>query len=100
VERIAAVMCERVAQRQREEHGIELTVDEALVAQLAREGFDEEFGARPLRRHVRRPLEKELTRAIVRGELGDGARVRARAGDEGGIALEIAPAAAPAAVAA
>ncbi len=27
--------------------GIELQVDEALVTQLARDGFHEEFGARP-----------------------------------------------------
>jgi ATP-dependent Clp protease ATP-binding subunit ClpC len=100
VERIAAAMCGRVAERLRDEHGIELEVDEALVSRLARDGFDEEFGARPLRRHVRRTLEKELTRAIVRGELDAGGRVRARVADGGGVALEVAPAAAPAPVAA
>jgi ATP-dependent Clp protease ATP-binding subunit ClpC len=93
VERIAAAICTRVGERLREERGIELEVDAELVAQLARDGFDEEFGARPLRRHVRRTLEKELTRAIVRGELPDGARVRARTAEHGGIALEVVQAA-------
>jgi ATP-dependent Clp protease ATP-binding subunit ClpC len=83
VERIGALMCARVADRLREERGIELEVDEALIARLARDGFDEEFGARPLKRHIRRTLEKALTRAILTGELLDGSTVRAREGDQG-----------------
>jgi ATP-dependent Clp protease ATP-binding subunit ClpC len=94
VERITAAICDRVAERLRTERGIELTVDPALVAQLAREGFDDEFGARPLQRHVRRTLERELTGAIVRGELPDGSHVRASAREDGGIVLEIVQAAA------
>jgi ATP-dependent Clp protease ATP-binding subunit ClpC len=90
VERITVAICERVADRLRTERGIELTVADELVTRLAREGFDDEFGARPLQRHVRRTLERELTAAIVRGDLPDGAQVRARTGDDGGIELEVA----------
>ena len=86
---IAGLLIGQVADRLRDERGIELEVDEALVARLAREGFDEAFGARPLKRHVRRTLEKELTRAIVDGRLADGASVRATEGPEGEIALEV-----------
>jgi ATP-dependent Clp protease ATP-binding subunit ClpC len=82
VERITAQMVARVAERLRAERGVELTTDAALVARLAREGFDEEFGARPLQRHVRRTLEKALTRAILAGEIADGDAVEAY--DEGG----------------
>ncbi|HWK27844.1 MAG TPA: ATP-dependent Clp protease ATP-binding subunit [Solirubrobacter sp.] len=77
VERIAAHMVARVADRLRTERGIELTVDDAYVAQLARDGFDEAYGARPLQRHIRRTLEKTLTRAILAGELGDRVHVGA-----------------------
>jgi ATP-dependent Clp protease ATP-binding subunit ClpC len=90
VEEIAGLICERVAERLHEQRGIELEVEPALVARLAREGFDEAFGARPLQRHVRRTLEKELTRAILAGELPDGATVKAVDRD-GGIALEREP---------
>jgi ATP-dependent Clp protease ATP-binding subunit ClpC len=90
VERIAELMVGRVADRLRAERGIELEVDPALVARLAREGFDEAYGARPLQRHVRRTLEKELTRAIIDGRLADGARVRAADGPDGAIALTVA----------
>src|SRR5215218_9360307 len=90
VEQIAGLICRRVADRLAEQRGIALDVEPALVARLAREGFDEAFGARPLQRHVRRTLEKELTRAILAGELPDGATVTAVDRD-GGIALELAP---------
>jgi ATP-dependent Clp protease ATP-binding subunit ClpC len=86
---IAGLLIAQVAERLRAERGIELEVDEALVARLAREGFDEAFGARPLKRHIRRTLENELTRAIVDGRLADGGRVRAGEGSDGEIALEV-----------
>jgi ATP-dependent Clp protease ATP-binding subunit ClpC len=86
---IAGLICGRVADRLREHRGVELTVAPELVARLAREGFDPEFGARPLQRHIRRTLEKELTRAILEGALPAGARVLARSGEEGAIELEV-----------
>jgi ATP-dependent Clp protease ATP-binding subunit ClpC len=89
VEEIAGLVVARIADRLRSERGIELTVEAELVSRLARDGFDEEFGARPLHRHVRRTLEKELTRAILAGELPDGAQVTATLGDEG-VALRVA----------
>jgi ATP-dependent Clp protease ATP-binding subunit ClpC len=79
---IGELICGRIAERLREERGVELEVEPALVARLAQEGFDAEFGARPLKRHLRRTLEKELTRAILDGRITDGGRVVAR--DEGG----------------
>ncbi|MDQ3609882.1 MAG: AAA family ATPase, partial [Actinomycetota bacterium] len=85
---IAGLLIGQVADRLRAERGVELEVDEALIARLARDGFDEAFGARPLKRHVRRTLEKQLTRAIIDGRLADGARVRATEGEDGTIALE------------
>ncbi|MBV9413978.1 MAG: ATP-dependent Clp protease ATP-binding subunit, partial [Solirubrobacterales bacterium] len=91
VERIGELICSRIAERLREERGVELEVEPALVARLARDGFDPEFGARPLKRHVRRTLEKELTRAILDGRIAEGARVVARESESEGeaIALEV-----------
>jgi ATP-dependent Clp protease ATP-binding subunit ClpC len=89
VERIGELICNRIAERLRAERGAELTFEPALIARLAREGFDAEFGARPLKRHVRRTLEKELTRAILDGLITDGAQVLAREGDDVEVALDI-----------
>jgi ATP-dependent Clp protease ATP-binding subunit ClpC len=89
VHRIAELVCEQVARRLREERGVELEVDPELVERLARDGFDEEFGARPLKRHVRRTLERELTQAILDGRLQAGAKVRAGGTEDGGIELSV-----------
>jgi ATP-dependent Clp protease ATP-binding subunit ClpC len=87
VRRIGELLCARIAERLREQRGIELEVDTNLVERLAREGFDAEFGARPLKRHLRRTLEKELTRAILDGRIAEGTRVTAR--DVDGSAIEL-----------
>ncbi len=87
VQEIAGLMVARVAERLRTERGIELEVQPELVARLAEEGFDAELGARPLQRHVRRTLEKALTRAILAGELADGSHVTAELDEQGEIAL-------------
>jgi ATP-dependent Clp protease ATP-binding subunit ClpC len=95
VRKIARQIVDRVGERLKTERRITLEVDDTLVARLATEGFDEDFGARPLQRHVRRTLERELTRAILAGSLTDGAHVRATGGDDGGVALEVIAAAVP-----
>jgi ATP-dependent Clp protease ATP-binding subunit ClpC len=65
-------------------------VTPALVSRLARDGFDEQFGARPLQRHVRRTLERALTQAILDGRLVDGSSVRADVDAHGEVALTVA----------
>ena len=90
VREIGELICARIADRLREERRVELVVEPELIARLSTEGFDPEFGARPLKRHIRRTLEKELTRAILDGRLADGSRVVARDGDEQAIVLELA----------
>ena len=90
VERIGALLFERIAERLRQERGVQLAVEPALIARLAREGFDPEFGARPLKRHLRRTLEKELTRAILDGRIVDGSHVVASDLGDSGISLEVA----------
>ena len=57
----------------------ELSQDAALW--LAREGFDPEFGARPLRRAVQRYLENTLSKRVLSGELQEGDHVVVDAGD-------------------
>jgi ATP-dependent Clp protease ATP-binding subunit ClpC len=89
VQSIGALICARIAERLHQERRVELEVTPELTARLAAEGFDPEFGARPLKRHVRRTLERELTRAILSGRIAEGDRVLARDADGAGIALDI-----------
>ena len=47
------------------ENGITLRVTDAAVHQLARAGFDPEFGARPVKRAIQRDLLNHLSRMIL-----------------------------------
>ena len=42
---------------------------------VAAEGFDPEFGARPLRRTIQRKVDNELSRMLLEGSLNSGERV-------------------------
>ena len=56
--------------------GISLGVSAAATLALANEGYDPQFGARPLKRVIQQRLENALAGRILAGELGDGDSVR------------------------
>ena len=58
------------------EREIEFTWTENLVEFLAKEGYSEEFGARPLRRTIQRLVENELSKEIIRGNIREGDKVK------------------------
>jgi ATP-dependent Clp protease ATP-binding subunit ClpB len=61
--------------------GLELT--EAARELVARRGYDPVYGARPLRRYIQREIETRIGRALIAGEIGDGATITVDAeGDE------------------
>jgi ATP-dependent Clp protease ATP-binding subunit ClpB len=50
---------------------------------IAREGYDPVYGARPLRRFIQREVETRIARALLGGDIRDGATVTVEAdGDE------------------
>ena len=51
--------------------GLELT--EAARELIARQGYDPVYGARPLRRFIQREVETRIGRALIAGEIRDGA---------------------------
>jgi ATP-dependent Clp protease ATP-binding subunit ClpB len=57
------------------ERRIELTLTEAASAELATEGFDPVYGARPLKRAIQRDIVNPLAQAILKGEVRDGQTV-------------------------
>ena len=56
--------------------GITLGVTAAATAALANEGYDPQFGARPLKRVIQQRIENGLAGKILAGEIGDGDSVR------------------------
>jgi ATP-dependent Clp protease ATP-binding subunit ClpC len=71
---IARLMLDRTKRRLRAQD-IEGEFTEAAVELIAEEGFDPEFGARPLRRAIQRRVDNELSRLVLSGELNPGDRV-------------------------
>jgi ATP-dependent Clp protease ATP-binding subunit ClpC len=66
-----------------EEQGIRLEVGDDVRAFLIAEGFDEEFGARPLRRAIQTHVDDTLADAILAGELHSGQTARLNVADGG-----------------
>ncbi|MCY3763017.1 MAG: AAA family ATPase [Gemmatimonadetes bacterium] len=75
IQKIVALMTEDLSRRLSERR-IGIEISEPALEAVARKGFDPVFGARPLKRFIRHELESRIARALVAGEIDDGARVR------------------------
>ena len=53
-----------------------LDLEEDARAFIARQGFDPVYGARPLRRYIAREIETPVARALVAGDVRDGAVIK------------------------
>jgi ATP-dependent Clp protease ATP-binding subunit ClpC len=71
---ITKLLLDRLARRLRAQQ-IDVVFTDDAVELLAREGFDPEFGARPLRRTIQRLVENELSRLVLGGGVEPGDRV-------------------------
>ena len=57
------------------ENGIDFEITERAKKKIAEEGYDPDFGARPLRRAIQRLIENPLSEEILQGTLKRGDRV-------------------------
>ena len=73
---IARRMLEATSRRM-EAMGVKLQADDAAVKELAKEGFDPRYGARPLRRAIQNKVEDAVAEQLLDGTLksGDTAKV-------------------------
>ena len=72
VKRIAAIMLAALSKRLERQADIQLTWDDAAITALADEGFDPDFGARPLRRLLTHTVETALSKKIIAGDVRGG----------------------------
>jgi ATP-dependent Clp protease ATP-binding subunit ClpC len=84
---IARLLLDRTQRRLRAQD-IEVEFTDEAVGLLAEEGFDPEFGARPLRRTIQRRIDNELSRMVLEGSLNPGDRVVVGA-EEGRLTFEV-----------
>ncbi|MEM8748284.1 MAG: AAA family ATPase, partial [Actinomycetota bacterium] len=83
LERIVSIQLERLRDRLADRK-ILLDVDDDAMAQLAREGYDPAFGARPLKRIIQREIADPAAVLILDGSVGDGDTLQVREGTDGG----------------
>ena len=79
LERVADLMAQR---------NLKLEVDQDAREYLAEEGYNPDFGARPLKRTIQRELQDPLALKVVSGEIAEGDTVRVSK-DPSGLTFEI-----------
>lgn len=83
IREIAGIMTASIAGRTKEQMNIALTVDSSARDYLAEKGYDEKYGARPLRRTIQTMIEDRLAEEILAGTFKSGDTVAVKKGKEG-----------------
>jgi ATP-dependent Clp protease ATP-binding subunit ClpC len=73
--RIGTKIIQSLAKRVLEQRGIVLTVTEPALNAIVEEGYDAQYGARPLKRVIQRRIEDQLSEEILLGKVQNGQRV-------------------------
>jgi len=75
IERIVDLLADEL-RRRLADRDVKLELSGAARSLIARQGFDPVYGARPLRRFLQHELETRIGRALIGGEVRNGAAVR------------------------
>jgi ATP-dependent Clp protease ATP-binding subunit ClpC len=87
IQKIVSLELDKVAERLKE-HNLVLTATPVALAALADQGYDAEFGARPLKRVIQQKVEDPLSDRVLGGEFQNGDSVLVSLNSEGEIILE------------
>ena len=79
--KIVDIQLERLGQRL-EQQNLTLEVDSAAKKLLAKEGYDPQFGARPLKRAVQEQLLNPLSMKLLEGEFKPGDKIKVTTKDD------------------
>ena len=72
IREIVSIMTAGIIRRASEEMELKLKIDDSFTDYIAAKGFDEKYGARPLRRAIQTDLEDKLAEEILDGKIGNG----------------------------
>lgn len=76
IKEIVSIMVEQLAKRIKENMGITIEISESAKDYLAKEGFDQAYGARPLRRAIQSKIEDKMAEEILDGNIKEGDHVK------------------------
>ena len=74
IRRIVEIQLNRLEHRLKE-HNIHIQIDDKAKDKLSQDGYDEEFGARPLKRLIQQEIENPLAVYLLEGEIQDNSTV-------------------------
>jgi len=80
--KIVDIQLERVAKLM-QQRSLTLKVDSSARGYLAEQGYNPDFGARPLKRTIQREVQDPLALKVVSGEITEGDTVRVTLGEAG-----------------
>ena len=80
---IVDIMLKGICRRTLAQMNLKLTVDDSAKAFLVEKGYDEKYGARPLRRAIQNLLEDGLAEAVLDGKVKAGDEVTVTKEDDG-----------------
>ncbi|MFC7372687.1 ATP-dependent protease ATP-binding subunit ClpC [Fictibacillus iocasae] len=72
---IVRIMADSLKSRLKEQ-GIEIELTDAALDKITEEGYDPDYGARPLRRALQRKIEDRLSEELLRGNINKGQTVK------------------------
>ena len=83
MDQIAEIMLKAILKRTKEQMDMGIEVDEEARKILIEKGYDEKYGARPLRRTIQNMLEDKLAEEILDGKIKKGDLVAVSGGEDG-----------------
>ena len=86
IQQIVRLELDKVAERIKD-HNLVLTATPEALGLLADQGYDTEFGARPLRRVIQQRVEDPLSDKLLSGEFVDGDSILVNVNTDGEVAL-------------
>mgnify|MGYP001608753567 FL=1 len=88
IEKIVDLQLE-ILKKRLAEKGINAAIDDSLKNYLAKEGFDAEYGARPIKRLIQKFILNNLADRIIRGELKNAKKIKIGFKEPQGLAINI-----------
>ncbi len=72
IKSIVGIMLSSITKRAKQQMNIILEINEDIIGHIAEKGFDQNYGARPLRRAIQTNIEDKLAEEILEGNIKSG----------------------------
>ncbi|OON96494.1 MAG: ATP-dependent Clp protease ATP-binding subunit ClpC [Candidatus Epulonipiscioides saccharophilum] len=82
IEEIAQVMTKSLINRISKNVGVNLKLSETAIKLLAKKGYDQAYGARPLKRVIQSEIEDQLADKMLEGKISEGDNVKIKVKEE------------------